>query len=130
MVNFRMANWQRGDLYLKGTKNALAGFIHAAMTSDVSIHGLSLPAVNGGYIDSEIKIDFNESAKLSDDKYIFNTYLSNCGSIDAEDFIGLSKTFNVDVYVDAADPWGGIQHTLLIENGIVSKNEVKEFERE
>lgn len=130
MVNFRMANWQRGDLYLKGTKDALAEFIHAAMTSDVSIQGLSLPAVNGGYIDSEIKIDFDESAKLDDDKYIFNTYLSNCGSINVEDFIELSKAFNVDVYVDVADPWGGIQHTLLIENGIVSKNEVKEFERE
>lgn len=130
MVNFRMANWQRGDLYLKGTKDALADFIHAAINSDVSIHGLSLPVVTGAYIDSEIKVDFDESSKIDDGCYIYKTYLSNCGSIAIDDFLQLSKTFNVDVYVNVADPWGGMQHTLLIENGVISKNEVKEFERE
>ena len=125
-----MANWERGDLFLKGTKQQLAEFICANIKSDVSLHGLNLPGVSGAYIDSEIKVDFDESAKLDDGCYIYKTYLSNCGSIEVEDFLQLSKAFNIDVYVDVVDPWGGIQHALLIENGIISKNEVKEFERE
>lgn len=125
-----MANWERGDLFLKGTKQQLAEFICAAIKSDVSLHGLSLPGVNGAYINSKIKVDFDESAMLDDGCYIYKTYLSNCGSIEVEDFIEFSKTFNVDVYVDVVDPWGGTEHELLIQNGIISKNEVTEFERE
>ena len=125
-----MANWKRGDLFVKGSKEKNATFLFNVMNSKLSIHGFDLPCVNGSYIDSTISMDFGENVKLQDGTYIFKTFISSCGEIEIVEFQNIAQTFGVDIYVDVADPWGGINHALLIESGTVCKNEVTKLERE
>ena len=123
-----MANWQRGSLFLKGTKDKLASVLFHVMNEDVSIHGFSVPGVLGAYISGEIKIDFSDSAKLEDGSYIYETYLSNRGSVEVNDFVKFANAWGVDVYVNVVDPWGGTNHELLIQNGMISTNKITEIE--
>lgn len=123
-----MANWERGSLFLKGTKDKLANVLFKVMNEDVSIHGFSVPGVLGAYISGEIKIDFSNSAKLEDGSYIYKTHLSNRGSVEVDDFVKFANAWGVDVYVNVVDPWGGTNHELLIQNGMISTNKITEIE--
>ena len=124
-----MANWQRGSLFLKGTKDKLANVLFSVMREEVSMHGFDLPGVPGAYVGSDMKINFGDSAKVDGDSYIYKTCLSNRGGVEVDDYVRFANTWGVDVYVNVADPWAGIELELLIQNGVVSKCEVEEIER-
>lgn len=52
---------------------------------------------------------------------------ASCCSIEVEELLTVANKYKIDVYIDVADAWGGYTHQLLIQCGIVTKNEINEL---
>ena len=139
-----MANWQRGVIHLRGSKQSLRKFIlnlidpddlEAANVNENSIYlkttshvGFHIQNTCGGYIDGyEVNINFSDAIADENCCYIFKLDFSNCGALDVEEMLNVANEYKIDTYIDVADPWGGYTHKLLIQYGIIMKNEINEL---
>ena len=139
-----MANWQRGVLYLRGSKENLKKFflnlidpdkleaanieenwVYLKTTSHVGFH---IQNTCGGYIDGyEVNINFLDAIADENGCYMFKMDFSSCGSIKVEELLSVANKYKIDIYIDVADAWGGYTHQLLIQCGIVTRNEINEL---
>ena len=139
-----MANWQRGVLYLRGSKENLRKFflnlidpddLEAANVNENSIYlkttshiGFHIKDTCGNYIDSyEMNINFLDATIDENGNYIFSMDFASCCSIEVEELLSVANKYKIDIYIDVADAWGGYTHQLLIQCGIVTRNEINEL---
>ena len=139
-----MANWQRGVIHLRGSKQSLRKFIlnlidpddlEAANVNENSLYlkttshiGFHIKDTCGNYIDSyEMNINFLDATIDENGNYIFSMDFASCGSIEVEELLSIANKYKIDIYIDVADAWGGYTHQLLIQCGIVTKNEINEL---
>lgn len=136
-----MANWQRGVLYLRGSKENLRKFflnlidpddIEAANVNESSIYlkttshiGFHMANTRGNYIDGyEVNINFSDVIPDENSYYMFRLDFSSCGTLDVEGMCSLSQLYCIDFAIDIYDAWTGINQDICIINGNIIRNNV------
>ena len=136
-----MANWQRGVLYLRGSKENLRKFflnlidpddLEAANVNENSLYlkttshiGFHIKDTCGNYIDSyEMNINFLDVIPDENSYYIFRLDFSSCGSLDVEGMCNLSQLYAIDFAIDIYDAWTGINQDICIINGNIIRNNI------
>ena len=136
-----MANWQRGVLYLRGSKENLRKFflnlidpddLEAANITEDSIYlkttchvGFHIANTRGNYIDGyEVNINFSDVIPDENSYYMFRLDFSSCGTLDVEGMCSLSQLYCIDFAIDIYDAWTGINQDICIINGNIIRNNV------
>lgn len=136
-----MANWQRGVIHLRGSKQSLTKFIlnlidpddlEAANVNENSIYlkttshvGFGIKGVSGGYLDGyEVNINFSDETVNENGCYTFKMDFSSCGDLDVTDMCSVSQLYNVDFAIEVCDVWTGITQDVCIINGNIIRNNV------
>lgn len=136
-----MANWQRGVIHLRGSKQSLRKFIlnlidpddlETANVNENSIYlkttshiGFHIKDACGNYIDSyEVNINFLDAMPDENSYYMFRLDFSSCGSLDVEGMCNLSQLYAIDFAIDIYDAWTGINQDICIINGNIIRNNV------
>lgn len=136
-----MANWQRGVLYLRGSKENLRKFflnlidpddLEAANITEDSIYlkttchvGFHIANTRGNYIDGyEVNINFSDVIPDENSYYMFRLDFSSCGTLDVEGMCNLSQLYAIDFAIDIYDAWTGINQDICIINGNIIRNNV------
>lgn len=136
-----MANWQRGVLYLRGSKENLRKFflnlidpddLEAANVNENSIYlkttshvGFHIANTCGNYIDGyEVNINFSDAMPDENSYYMFRLDFSSCGTLDVEEMCNLSQLYCMDFAIDIYDAWTGINQDICIINGNIIRNNV------
>lgn len=136
-----MANWQRGVLYLRGSKENLRKFflnlidpddLEAANVNENSLYlkttshvGFHIANTCGNYIDGyEVNINFSDAMPDENSYYMFRLDFSSCGTLDVEEMCNLSQLYCMDFAIDIYDAWTGINQDICIINGNIIRNNV------
>ena len=136
-----MANWQRGVIHLRGSKQSLRKFIlnlidpddlEAVNVNENSIYlkttshiGFHIKDTCGNYIDSyEMNINFLDAMPDENSYYMFRLDFSSCGSLDVEGMCNLSQLYAIDFAIDIYDAWTGMNQDICIINGNIIRNNV------
>ena len=136
-----MANWQRGVIHLRGSKQSLRKFIlnlidpddlEAVNVNENSIYlkttshiGFHIKETCGNYIDSyEMNINFLDAMPDENSYYMFRLDFSSCGSLDVEGMCNLSQLYAIDFAIDIYDAWTGMNQDICIINGNIIRNNV------
>lgn len=136
-----MANWLRGVIHLRGSKQSIRKFIlnlidpddlEAANVNENSLcikttsHiGFHIKDTCGNYIDSyEVNINFSDATLDEYGNYILSMDFASCGTLDVEGMCSLSQSYLIDFAIDIYDAWIGITQDICIINGSVVRHNV------
>lgn len=136
-----MANWQRGVLYLRGSKENLRKFflnlidpddLEAANVNENSLYlkttshvGFHIANTLGNYIDGyEVNINFSDVIPDENSYYMFRLDFSSCGTLDVEGMCNLSQLYAIDFAIDVYDAWTGINQDICIINGNIVRDNI------
>ncbi len=136
-----MANWQRGVIHLRGSKQSIRKFIlnlidpddlETANVNENSIYlkttchvGFHIANTRGNYIDGYVvNINFSDATIDENGNYIFSMDFASCGALDVGGMCSLSQLYYIDFSIDIYDAWTGINQDICIINGNIIRNNV------